>query len=52
MGLFDSLIGVVSDVAEIAVSPVLIVAPVVRSVTKPVAEAADELVKGVEELLK
>lgn len=48
--MFKSLIGLVKDVAEIAVAPVEMALDVTRAVTKPVAEAATEMAKGVKEI--
>jgi hypothetical protein len=48
--MFKSLLGVVTDVAKVAVAPVEIAADVTRAVTKPVAEIAEEAVKEVKEI--
>ena len=50
--MLKSLLGVVTDVVEIAAAPVEIAADVTRAVTKPVADAAKETVKGVKEITK
>jgi hypothetical protein len=46
MGIFDLL----SDVVEIAVAPVKIVANVAQVVTKPIAKIAEELVEDSKDL--
>lgn len=50
--MFGSLLGVVSDVAKIAVTPVIIAADVTRAVTKPVAKESESLVKEVRNTLR
>jgi len=48
--MFGSLFNAITDVAKIVVAPVEIAAGVTRAVTKPLAEAAGELVKDVKKL--
>ena len=50
--MFGSLFGVVSDVAKIAVAPVVIAADVTRAVTKPVADEVTSMVKSIQKDLK
>lgn len=50
--MFGSLIGIVSDVAKIAVAPIVVAAEVTRSVTKPVAEEVTSAVKSIKQDLK
>jgi hypothetical protein len=50
--MLGSLLGVLGDVVKVAVAPVVIAANVTRAITKPIAEAADELVKETKSLLK
>ena len=49
--MFKSLIGIVTDVAKVAVAPVEIALDVTRAATQPVAEAAEEIVKEVKKEL-
>lgn len=48
--MFGSLTRLVGDVVQIAAAPVEIVAETARLVTKPVAEVATEMSKGLKEL--
>ncbi len=54
--MFGSLVGIVTDVAKIAVAPIEIALDTTRVVTKPVADLTQEVVKEVkkasEELTK
>lgn len=50
--MFKSLLGIVEDVAKIAIAPVKIAADLTRTVTKPVADAAEAVAKEVEEVTK
>lgn len=50
--MFKSLIGLVSDVAKVAVAPVEIAVDVTRAMTKPVADMATEMTKEVKDGLK
>lgn len=50
--MFGSLIGIVSDVAKIAVAPVKMAVGVARVVTEPVADAATEAAKEIEKMSK
>lgn len=47
-----SLLGVVSDVARIAVAPVAVTADLTRAVTKPVADAVEEVVETIKKETK
>lgn len=47
--MFKSLLGLASDVATIATTPIRIAADVTRAVTKPLADAAKETADAVEE---
>lgn len=49
MGFFDDITGLVGDVAKVALAPVEVVATVARSVTKPLAELAQDVVETVRE---
>jgi hypothetical protein len=42
--MFKSLFGLVADVATIIVAPVAIAAPLIREVTKPIAETVEDIV--------
>lgn len=48
--MFKSLLGIVEDTAEIVSVPVKIAADMTRTITKPLADAANETAKAVEEL--
>lgn len=50
--MFGSLIGIASDLTKIAIAPVKIAADVTRTVTEPVANAATEAAKEIEEITK
>jgi hypothetical protein len=52
MGLFDSILGVVENVTTVVVAPVEIAADLAQAATKPVAEAAEQLVEDVKQLTK
>ena len=47
--MFKSLLGVVKDVTEIAVTPIGVVADLTRAVTKPVAEAVSEVADDIKD---
>jgi len=47
--MFNSLIGLVTDVAKVAVAPVEIAIDVTRCVTKPLADLAGEISEEVKE---
>ena len=47
--MFKSLIGIVSDVVTVAVTPIEIAADLTRAVTKPMAETAKEIADDVKE---
>jgi hypothetical protein len=47
--MFGSLLGIVGDVAKIALAPVSIAVDVARVVTKPVADLAEEAAKEVKQ---
>lgn len=49
--MFDSIFGVVKDVATVALAPVEIAADLARAVTKPIAEGTREVTKEVKELV-
>lgn len=50
--MFKSLIGIVEDVAKIAIAPVSIAADITRTVTKPLADAAEAVADEVGDLTK
>ena len=50
--MFGSLLKLADDVLTIATTPVKIAVDVTRAVTKPLADAAKDTAKGVEELTK
>lgn len=50
--MLSSLLGIVTDVAKVAIAPVEIAVELTRAVTKPVADAATELVKDVKDEVK
>lgn len=50
--MFGSLLGVVSDVAKIAIAPVVVAAEVTRAVTKPIADEVNSAVKTIKKDLK
>lgn len=50
--MFDSLLKLGKDVADIASTPVEVTADLARVVTKPMAELADEVKKEVKDLTK
>lgn len=52
MGLFDSLTNLVGDVVKVVVAPVEIAADLADAAVKPVADAAEKLVKDVKDLTK
>lgn len=45
--MLKSLFGIASDVVKVAVAPIEIAADATRAVTKPLADAAQEVVKEV-----
>ena len=47
--MFKSLIGIVTDVVTIAAAPIEIAADLTRAATKPIAEAAKEIVADIKE---
>lgn len=49
--LIKATLGVVGDVATIALAPVAVTTEVARVVTKPIAEAAEEVSKDIRESL-
>lgn len=52
MGIFDSLVNLVEDVALVATKPVEIVLDLADAAVKPIADAATELAKDVKDLTK
>lgn len=50
MGLFDSLAGLVGDLAAIVVAPVEVAVDVTAAVVKPLADGARAVVEEVKEL--
>lgn len=48
--MFKSLIGIVTDVAKVAIAPVEVALDVTRTITKPMADVAEEVVKEVKDL--
>lgn len=50
MGIFDSILGITKDVVDVVKAPVEIAIDVTREVTKPVADAAKEIVEEVKDL--
>jgi methionine synthase II (cobalamin-independent) len=50
--MFDSLFGIVSDVAKTVSAPVKIAADLTRAVTKPIADAAEDCAKAVEDEIR
>jgi len=50
--MFDSLLKLTGDVVKIAVAPVEIAVDTARVVTKPVADVAEEIVKGVKDVTR
>lgn len=50
--MFGSLVGLVGDALKIAAAPVEIAVDVTRAVTKPVADAAQQVAKDVKEELQ
>lgn len=54
--LLGSTLGVAADIATVAIAPVVVAADLTRAVTKPVADAATEVVavvsEGVRDLTK
>lgn len=51
-GLFDSLVNVAVDVADVVTAPVKVCVDVAATVTKPVANVANEIVHEVRESLR
>ena len=49
--MFESLFGLVEDVAKITLAPVAIAIDLTRSVTKPIGELAEEAAKGIGEII-
>lgn len=49
--MFGSLAGLVGDVLKVAAAPVSVALDVTRAVTKPLADAAEEVAKDVKESL-
>lgn len=49
MGLFDSITKLTKDVAEIVTAPIEIAVDLTRQITKPIADAAKEIVEDVKE---
>jgi hypothetical protein len=47
--MFNSLIGIATDIVKVVAAPVEIVADVTRAITKPIADAAQEVVQSVKE---
>ncbi len=52
MGLFDSLVNLVGDVATVVTKPVETVVDAADAVVKPVADGLTELAKDVKDLTK
>ena len=52
MGLFDSCLDLVSDVAKAVVAPVEVVIDVADAIVKPIAEVAQDVVEEVKDLTK
>ena len=50
--MFKSLLGIVEDVTKIVSAPVEIAIDVTRALTKPIADASQEVVKEVKETTK
>ncbi|QDP49872.1 hypothetical protein [uncultured Marinobacter sp.] len=50
--MLGSILGIVEDVAKIAIAPVKIAADMTRTVTKPMADAAVDAADSVEEATK
>lgn len=49
--MFNSLFGVVTDVAKIVTAPVEVALDTTRVVTKPLADVAEEIVEGAKDLI-
>lgn len=49
LGLFDSCLNIVSNVADIATAPVRIAVDVTAKVTKPVVDIANEIVDEIKD---
>lgn len=47
--MFKSLVGLVTDVAKITVAPIEVAVDLTRVVTKPLADAAEEIASEVKE---
>lgn len=47
--MFDNLINIVSDVAKVVVAPVEISLDLTSTITKPIAELAEDLVQEIKE---
>jgi hypothetical protein len=52
MGLFDSLVNLVGDVATVVTKPVEVVVDLADAAVKPLADGMTELAKDVKDLLK
>ena len=50
--MFGSIFGVVGDVAKVIAAPVKIAADLTRAVTKPIADAAEDCAKAVEDEIR
>lgn len=49
--MFSSIFGIAKDIVKVAVAPIEIAADVTRSITKPVADAVEEVVNDIKEEL-
>lgn len=50
MGIFDSLTSLVTNVAKIVVAPAEVVVDLADAVVKPLADAAEEIVKDIKSI--
>lgn len=47
--MFKSLVGITTDLVKIAAAPVQVAVDLTRAVTKPIADAAQDVAQGVNE---